>query len=673
MDTNLSRRSLLKSAALGTAGLAAASLLAPSAFAAESADDVTWDAEYDVVVLGLGGAGANAAVAAYEEGVTVLVCEKAPEGQEPCNTKASGQFVMATDDAEQLYLYLSQLNGKFQNWDEEALRGYCEGCAENFAWMCGPMGGDPEIIYPVENPAEDQSLMFEYNNPSWKLDENDMWGVGRQGYYYNWDEFPEIPESSHCLCLTATKTRFDAGYYNLCMAAVNARADGEQLTVWRGCPGKRLVTDAEGAVVGVVVEKDGVELAIKANGGVCLCTGGLEANPDMMANFTQTPYVNLQAGTMNTGDGILMAQQVGAQLWHMSNVSGFMWSYQSPYLSTCSSLAFGFNPKGIFAGPSGKRFQNETSYNRHGRIDIGGRWIMTPLPLPCYYIADATAAAAPLMSTFSQDNSAEIADGQVIMGETLEELSANIRAVGKAPDFNLNGELDRALEKYNAHCHANDGAGEEDDWGRMCTYPVEVGPFYAVEIGPTMYNTQGGPRRNQFAQVIGTDGYPIAGLFEGGEMGSIFADMYNGSGNLGETMVFGRLAGRGAAKRAKGEFEGATERALYHSEKLAAAAAEEAAAGLALDTAADGTYEGVGVGYGGQMTISVTIEGGAITGAEVVSDAETATIGELALPVYCEDIVATQDPEAIDVASGASNTLRGFKAAIADAVAQANA
>ena len=71
------------------------------------------------------------------------------------------------------------------------------------------------------------------------------------------------------------------------------------------------------------------------------------------------------------------------------------------------------------------------------------------------------------------------------------------------------------------------------------------------------------------------------------------------------------------------------------------------------------------------LTLSVTVEGGAITAVEVVESSETATIGELALPVYCEEIVETQDVNAIDIASGASNTLRGFQAAVEDALAQA--
>ena len=390
--SNLTRRNFLKGAAMGAVAAGAMGAATCWAEEAASADEVAWDGEYDVVVLGLGGAGANAAVAAYEEGATVLVCEKAPEGQEPCNTKASGQFVIATDDADALYSYFSQLMGSFHNWDEEALRGMCEGAAGNWEWMTGPMGGDPELICPPEgeNPV-DKFPMEAAQGASWHL-VDDAWGLGRKGYIYNWNEFPEIPESAHCLCLSASGTRFDASYYNLCMAAVNARVDDEKMTVWKGCPGKRLITDAEGAVIGCVVEKDGAELKIKANGGVCLCTGGFEANKDMISDYTQIPYCYLQAGTTNTGDGNLMAQQVVSQLWHMSNVSGYMWTYQNPNLTT-TKFGGASATNGIYAGLDGSRFQNELAETRHGRISIGGRWIITPMPLPAYLIIDSTHIA----------------------------------------------------------------------------------------------------------------------------------------------------------------------------------------------------------------------------------------------------------------------------------------
>ncbi len=662
---NVSRRDLVKGAACATAAAAAAASLGTAcAHASEAAvADISWDGEYDVVVMGLGAAGCNAAVAAYEEGVKVLAVEKAPEGSAPCNSNAAGQNVIATDDADALYAYFSALMGNFENWDEEALRAMCEGAAGNWDWAVDVLGMDPEVACPAEVEGDRVG-------PCTWVYSDDAWGMGRAGYMPLWNEFPELEGNDHCYNILVGAATFDSAYYNLCMDAVNARTDGDRLTVWHSCPGRDLILDDNGAVIGCVVEKDGELLNIKANGGVCLCTGGFEANPDMMSDYTQQPYVYLQAGTTNTGDGIVMAQKAGAQLWHMSNVSGWLWAYQNPALSTCKTVRSFSN--GVTVGCNGARFQNESLSNRHGRINIGGRWISTPMPLPTYYVVDADHIGDKLVSTFSEGNADEIANGQVISGDTLEALSEAIRAIGDAPEFNLNGELDEALERYNAHCHANNGEGEKDDYGRMCTVPVENGPFYAVKVGPSMYNTQGGPRHNGLAQVINLDGYPIEGLFEGGEMGSVFSDMYNGGGNLSETMVFGRFAGQNAAKRAKGEFQGATEKAMTHSEKLAAAAAADAEANKAdVAEVADGTYEGTGMGYGGKMTVAVTVEGGKIASVEVVEDAETPTIGGQALPVYCEQVAAGTDPTDLDVASGASNTLRGFQAAVEDALANA--
>ena len=88
----ISRRGFLKGMAASAIGVGMMGTVA----AAEDKSGIAWDAEYDVVVLGYGGAGANAAVAAYEEGAKVLLTDKAPAGLEGGNTQASGQFIMST-------------------------------------------------------------------------------------------------------------------------------------------------------------------------------------------------------------------------------------------------------------------------------------------------------------------------------------------------------------------------------------------------------------------------------------------------------------------------------------------------------------------------------------------------------------------------------------------------
>ena len=650
MKKEISRRSFLKGTAAGALMFAAGSSLAGSAVA-ESADGIQWDGEYDVVVLGYGGAGANAAVAACESGAKVLLVDKAPAGLEGGNTMASGQFIMATDDPDQLYTYLTTLMGKFQNWDDEAVRAYCNGCAENYDWMVGPMGGDPELICPTEHPSAPMENTAGTKD-SWTEREN-PWGIGRKGWVYCWQEFPEYESGKHCLCLTASGTRFDRSYYNLCQKAVQAH----DIEVWSGAPGKKLLTDASGVVIGAVIEKDGKRLNIKANGGVVLATGGFEHNKEMVSSYLQQPYVHQRGGLYNDGDGVKMATAVGADLWHMSNSAGFSWTYKNPNLSTVG-LAGPSATLGVIVGLGGTRFMNEAASNRHGRIDIGGRWISTPMPLPSYVVhdADQLAAGKKFMSTFSDGYADEIASGEVLTGTTLEELAEAIRQSngGKdAPNF----DTEKFVAAINAYNKRYD-AGEDADYGRpfATMVPVRTGPFYAVKIGPTYFNTMGGPRRNQYAQVINVEGYPVEGLFSAGELGSIFCDMYNGSGNLGETMVFGRIAGRNAAARAKGEFKGATEPAHIWQGEDDDENAEEA---MVTGTYKDGTYEGSGTGFGGK-----------IAKVEVVSDAETPGIGGVAMPEYCDAVVEKQSID-IDAVASASNTLRGFKEAVNDALAKA--
>ena len=661
-NSSISRRNLVKGAALGTAAIGAMSAATALADEAAAPAGVEFADEYDVVVLGMGGAGMCAAIAAYEEGAKVLLCEKAPAGQEPCNTKVAGQVILSTDDADQFYTYLTHLMGFYTNYDPECLRAYADAATENFDWMVNVLGGDPELIYPTK--TADWPTPFHY-------DEHDShWGIDRKGYVMVWDEFPEFEGHDHSIVLSFSGTEFDSSYYLQLRQNIDER-EGENLTVWLGCPGVDLILDENKAVIGCYVEKDGERVAIKAKGGVCLCTGGYESNRTMIANYCQLPYLYPRAAALNTGDGVVMGLKAGADLWHMSNISGLGFGYHAEGQTGSSSLSSGI--ASIKVGPAGGRFMNEDARGRHGRVSFGGAWNMTPMAMPAYLITDSTQIATPLVSGFSEGNVEEIESGVILQGETIDALAEAIRAQGKAPNFNANGELAATLEAYNATV----ADGLTDDFGRTPTVPLNTPPYYALELSPTCLNTQGGPRHNGLAQVLNTEALPIEGLFSGGELGSIFPDMYNGGGNLGETMVFGRIAGRNAAHRAQGTFEGATEPARYEQQDIEdaekQAKADKAAADAALLEAplADGTYQGTGKGYSSDIVLDVTIKDGRIADVQVVSSAETATLGEVALPEYATAIVEVQDPASIDVAAGASNTLKGFQEAINDALAQA--
>ena len=103
--------------------------------------------------------------------------------------------------------------------------------------------------------------------------------------------------------------------------------------------------------------------------------------------------------------------------------------------------------------------------------------------------------------------------------------------------------LEQTVTRWNAHCQA----GADADFGRTkMLSPIQTAPFYAVELSPSMLNTQGGPRRNARGQIVRPDGSPIPRLYSAGELGSIYSYLYQGTGNIGECLAFGRIAGRNA-------------------------------------------------------------------------------------------------------------------------------
>jgi succinate dehydrogenase/fumarate reductase flavoprotein subunit len=477
-----------------------------------------WDIEADVVVVGLGAAGFATSVTAHDLGAKVVILEKAPEGQEGGNTRVAGQGYLNTSSVDKAIAYLTALCGPYTVL-APMVKVWAEEMCQNNAWL-ESLGGDPQehqhppvgIEFP-DLPGADCVHKF-HDGPTY-------------GYSYTWQLFERLVKQRPISILYETPAR----------SLVQHHITKE--------------------ILGVRSQRGDRWIHVKAGKAVVLTCGGFENNQEMIRNYLPgIPRCYTSGTPYNEGDGITMAMSVGADLWHMNNYAGPSMALKVAEIRTTFSMqALHYSkemPGGmIVVGPDARRFTDEKFKTRHGKVPVNGNWLPLSTPCPMFLIFDRTLfSAGPLYDKhpshgwtqiierydWSEDNSVELAKGWIKTADTLAALAA---AVELDPDT-----LAQSVTRWNRHCDAR----HDSDFGRrLMLAPIVEPPFYAIELSPSMLNTQGGPRRNERAQIVRPDGTPIPRLYSAGELGSIYSYLYQGTGNIGECLAFGRVAGRNAA------------------------------------------------------------------------------------------------------------------------------
>ena len=328
------------------------------------------------------------------------------------------------------------------------------------------------------------------------------------------------------------------------------------------CKGHRLMIEDD-RIVGAEFDHDGKRNKVRANRGVILATGGFEWNEQLKSAFLRGPLNAPASPPSNTGDGLKMAMTVGAGLGNMTSawwvptlsVAGSCWpngaQRSSPVLIERTL------PHTILVNKAGDRFCNEA--NNYSSL-AGAFHVFDPATydypnLPAFLIFDHQYRQRyPLASVMP---GADLPDW-ISSADSLSELGT---AIGIDGD-----QLSRTVSGFNLHARE----AKDPEFGRgQSTYdhfygdrsrpgaaatlgPIEVAPFYAVEIRMGALGTNGGARTNALAQVLDVDGAPIAGLFGAGNViscptGSVYA---GAGGTLGPALTFGYIAGRSAARLA---------------------------------------------------------------------------------------------------------------------------
>ena len=263
----------------------------------EAAKLEKWDEEADVIVVGFGFAGASAAIAAQHAGAQVLLLEKAPEENKGGNSRVSANLVFWPNDIGKAKLYFKALAGPYMDdIPEEMIDVWATEMHANRAWL-EHLGMQPAEYDLVEFPELEGADCVRVL----------MHGAGEIGEARLWKMIEQVVKTRNIRTLYAT------GATNL--------------------------IKEHGQIVGVIAEQRGKRLAIKARSGVVLTCGGFENNPAMARNYLDgLPHIFPLGTPYNTGDGVRMGLEVGAELWHMANVSGPLLSFKAPDVPTAMWL-----------------------------------------------------------------------------------------------------------------------------------------------------------------------------------------------------------------------------------------------------------------------------------------------------------------------------------------------
>ena len=654
----ISRKSFVKGAlGLGAVGILAGCASSASSTAASAsstaapaekkeftfADTVRWDAQYDVVVMGMGAAGMVAAKTAADNGAKVVIVEKCEEGKAGGNTKVCGQ----------LFAYA--------NGDKDAAKSY-------YTALAGGRAIAPEIFDAISEGVANMADILA-DECGFNKDEAMDWtgvNVGGTNLGAMSPEYPEMPGHEKMALWTTHAGASDGYLYQGLKQNVTDRVDA--IDVWYSSPAKSLIQDpVTKTVVGVTVERDGKEMNIRALNGVCICTGGFECNKEMVQHYLNVINYAPRGGQFNTGDGIKMAQAVGADLWHMDCYEGLFGLGSVTYpveegipcdmIATLAQNAVNTGAA-ILVGTDGDRFVNESETVRHGHLYENGIWENPTFPEKVWYIIDETQKG-------------EIEAAGAMPEEQLAKLTAYDSIGALAEGIGVDKDrLTKTIKNYNSF--ANNG--EDYKCGREAQYmrAFDGKKYYAMYMVSGLLNTQGGPKRSANAEVLDTQGNPIPHLYSAGECGGITVCMYQGGTNIAECITFGRIAGKNAA---------AVKDALptYTVEAVESAPAQpgdidDLVGEEETYETADNQYIGKAQGMDDEIVVRVTVDDGKISQVEVLKQNETEGIGVPATEQLPEKFVGLDTEEAInavDGISGATITSNALKQAVVNALLQA--
>jgi len=604
--------------------------------------NLKWDATYDVVVLGFGGAGATAARFAADNNAKVLITDSAPEGHEGGNTRYAGQVISSGDDLDDLRKYYQDLAFPL-SYDKDLMETYVKG------------------IYDIPNYLE-KYLGVEKPFIMGKHPESPV----SKALHFMAHEYPEFRgQATHELVAVHEGVADSALWKNLRQQVLD-RAD--KIDVLYNTPAEHLIQNpATHAIVGVQIKRDGKLLNVHAKNGVVMATGGFENNPEMVENYLGETSLNPIGSLYNKGIGVKMASEVGAKLYNMDNYESYgIFHGLTPKPAAGQRSQFlpfdwpAFHQGSlIVVGDDGTRYFDENEIHRHGHIQDHGNWRI-PLAQRHPYVV------------FDQKKYDEL------VNDKNAPYPEFMKAVVKADDIAslakvLNVEADKladTIKDFNHFAEIKRDYAYERDADTLTAF--DDGPYYALAMVQGLLNTQGGPVHNSNTEVVDNDDVVIPHLYAVGELGSLMGRQYNGGSNLAENLVFGKIAGDNAASE-KPEIK--TEAPVIDAESSASVHESGLGSDVAEEHYETKSNQYIGkstAGMGNEIIVRVTADSkDDIQAIEVLKQSESDDYGLKAVKELPKEIVEKNTVD-VDTISGASASSKAIKEAVSNALAQIN-
>ena len=491
-QSQMSRRSLLKSSFVGAAAAGASAV--GMVGAAEAAPKKGAVETYDAVVLGAGPAGLITAITAHDAGAKVVILEKCdrPNGNaifalgSVCGWGARHQKEQGIEDTADAF-YAMMMDVSKQMGDKSLNRLYTDKISEGIDWL------------------EKEGVKFGKIRPM---------------------PYPRLGRTCRVVGDGLT------GGSRLVQTLLAAAAK-RGIKIMYEHKAIELVHNDKFEVEGVVALTPAGRKTFMAKGGVCICTGGFSANPEMVDRYIGgwATRMVLRGSTATTGENIsltlpLYTKFVNMDQFHSGPIVG------ATHVNPADVLNSGY---GIQVNTSGNRYMDENNtYVIKARTTAqqtvdNKAWVI--VDADCSVLDKVIPKYERLNSPYGKaDSIAELCKQVGLPAEKIEKL----------------------VKEYNDKMKA----GTLGEMNPPCTYkkphPIAKAPFYAIPLQGGMTATFGGPLINTKTEIQNLDGKSIPGLYAAGNSaGGIFFYNYAGGAQLGAATVFGRVAGVEMANRAK--------------------------------------------------------------------------------------------------------------------------